>query len=40
MLLVFYYLKGGEKMYATDFIYDGKNLSDFGWIICNFTDDK
>lgn len=27
-------------MYAMDFTYDGRNLSDFGWIIGNFTVDN
>jgi hypothetical protein len=27
-------------LYATDFIYDGRNLSDFGWVICNMTTDS
>ena len=27
-------------MYALDFEYDKQNLSDFGFIICNFDDDQ
>ena len=29
-------MKGGSKMYAIDFEYDGQYLSDYGFIVCNF----
>ena len=29
-------MKGGRKVYAIDFEYDGQYLSDYGFIICNF----